>query len=133
MVRATWSVRQIACAAVGVVLQLTLAPASASAATPKGTVAALLLQVIGLTDENPGRVSGGGFGCGGSGTLDGGPGPDIMHGGKGVDTFSDADGERDVVNGGDDCDGGVVDLGLDVMTSVEMPNDVRIVPLLRTP
>ena len=70
-------------------------------------------------------------GLGGNDRIDGGPGNDQINGGPGADTllggsgrdwFNAKDGAADRVNGGPGADRGLVDPGLDSVTSVEKVN-----------
>jgi Ca2+-binding RTX toxin-like protein len=58
--------------------------------------------------------------------LTGGDGNDILRGGEGPDAFIADDGQTDALHGGDGCDAanGRVDSGIDVLSSIEHPNDL---------
>lgn len=59
-------------------------------------------------------------GGGGADTIDGALGSDTLRGQAGADTIVALDGVADVVNGGGGSDTGSVDVGIDVVTSVEI-------------
>jgi Ca2+-binding RTX toxin-like protein len=71
------------------------------------------------------------FGMLGNDVLIGGDGNDLLRGGPGFDGFNAADGQTDTLHGGDDCDfaSGLFDQGLDVLFSIEEPDDECIIPL----